>query len=300
MIKLVASHYLLPSAWDASSGFVGLAAALPADLHEVIGAKGHRYRDDLTKASLYCARRVAGALATSGDATGVVCATAFGNFKSGRAMLTQAHASSAPFSAQIFPNVTYSSSAVTVSLELGARGVNLTLTAGETGLAAALQRVADFAAAGRLADAIVLVGDDFDAFPACSVARRVGGTVTVASSMSGFAFTTSAAPVPGLTLRLAETAREPEPVLEALATTLGADWRDRYLVDASGPTVAAGEGTIYWGPSLAALQLRRGLAALDAAGERHDGLVLLTSAPDGGLGAIALDRPYLETSEHEV
>ncbi len=144
-----------------SSGFNSLKDLIPIDFDEIAGKKGHRYRDDLSKLCLYLSRKCIPCNVDNPDDYGVIMATGYGNFKHGLSINTLASNNSGKFSAQLFPNGTFSSSSSIVSIDRGLQGMNLTIDSSDFGFFKALNIAHSYIRRGLVNNFIILTGDDF-------------------------------------------------------------------------------------------------------------------------------------------
>lgn len=281
-----------------SSSYISLTDILPPDLFEIIGAKGHRYHDDFTKAALYCARQLMAQMPRpfEADSMGVICATEFGNFKSGASINTLASVSQALIPGQLFPNATYSSAAVTVSMEIGARGLNMTLTSSEVGTCAGLTLAQDYILSGKIKECLVLAGDDFSNFTLRNLEERIGFPVKAQSMMSGIILShREMNPATDLSLVTAYSATEVKSVFKHLDCTLGSLWSNEYLVHTAGPQnifsgreyrrqVKTPSHGVYLGNAMTLWQIQHAMQVFEQAPESQKGVVILTSSAQGALG----------------
>jgi hypothetical protein len=274
---------------------------LPADLHEVIGAKGHRYRDDFTKAAIYCAKKLMVTLQEPYDLerTGVICATGYGNFKSGSTIDTQASASPGPISGQLFPNSTYSSAAVTVSLVLGARGLNMTLTSGDISTLAGLALAQEYLECGLLSQCILIAGDDFAPFTARNAEELAGRRLTIRSSLGGLLLSKNECISASLSLISAYTSMTLETVLKYLDRNLGKNWHQDYLVHLAGPRptqlnrecrhlVNLPSDGCYLGAALTLWQIQDVSKRIFTINKNVEGAIIITSSAQMGIGVCIL------------
>ncbi|MCG9553549.1 hypothetical protein L1D11_09180 [Vibrio sp. Isolate32] len=164
-----------------------LNSVLPEDLDSVIGRKGHRYQDDSTKLALYLARKLCKFTEDSyNDKLGVVCCTEFGNFGNGLLINESALDIDSILSAQLFPNATFSSTAVTVSLALKARGVNLTMNSGQLGILNAINLIDRYIKNNRLEECVLICVDEFHPFTASQVPVPKKSAMHFSSGISVF------------------------------------------------------------------------------------------------------------------
>jgi len=162
--------------------FISLNEIMPQDLNDIIGKKGHRFHDDLTKLSLYLAKKH-NLDGVNLDRLGVVMVTGYGCFNQGLKINQAGINGNESYSAQLFPNATFSSSAVNVSIALGSRGLNLTLESDDLGVFNALNVVTNFINSGSIDSCLLLVGDDYSDFTTAHYRENISGNIFLSSAI---------------------------------------------------------------------------------------------------------------------
>jgi hypothetical protein len=307
-IYLTGMRLLMPNAQEVksfpnkntSTDHVPLSDILPEDLESIIGSKGHIFHDDFTKLALYVSRILTVNFPYEANSMGVICATNYGNFKNGIKINEAALSHQKSISAQLFPNATYSSAAVNVSLELGARGINLTLTAGDTGTIAAFALAENYMRDGRIIKCLILAGDDYASFSAKNALGILPAPLKMFSSMGGLTLSTAPQNKDSLELLAAYSARKEQAVFNFLNNKIGFDWEQKYLIHASGTrkimfeshpphlieaypsSYSLGVGTTLW-------QINNILNAPDI--ESLMGIIVFTTSATGDLGVCVLAKP---------
>ncbi|KZN63276.1 hypothetical protein N473_17765 [Pseudoalteromonas luteoviolacea CPMOR-1] len=141
-----------------------LSDCFPNDLHEVIGKKGHLFKDAFSKCTLYCALSVAKARHSDPNRAGLILGTQYGNFENHARMIDEAGDSDTKLSAQLFPNATFGSASVLSSIATNSKGTNLTLSAGLSTGFESIKQAFKLVQSQKLDSVITLVGDDRTSF----------------------------------------------------------------------------------------------------------------------------------------
>ncbi|WP_151201442.1 beta-ketoacyl synthase N-terminal-like domain-containing protein [Pseudoalteromonas piscicida] len=141
-----------------------LSEVLPGDLKEVIGKKGHLFKDAFSKSALYCALSVEKSRVAHSMRSGLVLGTQYGNFENHARMIDEAGDSSTKLSAQLFPNATFGSASVLCSIATNSKGTNLTLSAGKSTGFESIKQAFKLVQSQKLDSVITLVGDDSSTF----------------------------------------------------------------------------------------------------------------------------------------
>lgn len=169
------------------AAFTTLERLFPEDLYDVIEKKGHRFHDDLTKLALYSSLKIfnqKGVECSDRKRLGVILATRYGNFTQGLKINRHSQLDESKFSAQLFPNSTFSSSAVIVSIKLAAQGVNLTLDSGDLGAIAAINLAKNYIDAGSIDQCLIIAGDDYHDFTAKHYENQLGYPLNLYSGVA--------------------------------------------------------------------------------------------------------------------
>lgn len=135
----------------------------PIDLYEYIEKRGTKWKDNFTKLSSYIARKLC-IYEMIPERLGVIIATEYGNLNNMCRLSSLAINSSEPISAQLFPNATLSSAAVTVSLSIQAKGFNATINSGISSFYQAIMLASLYISNDKLDYCIIITGDDYNDF----------------------------------------------------------------------------------------------------------------------------------------
>lgn len=135
----------------------------PIDLYEYIEKRGSKWKDNFTKLSSYIAKKLC-IYETNPERLGVILATEYGNLNSMCKLSTLGVSSTEPISAQLFPNATLSSAAVTIAINLQAKGFNATINSGVSSFHQAIMLSSLYIKDNKLDYCIILTGDDYNDF----------------------------------------------------------------------------------------------------------------------------------------
>lgn len=219
-------------------GFTSLENIIPNDLFDVIGKKGHRYHDNLTKLSLYCALKILPEkeiAQINKSKLGVIMATRYGNFIQGYKINEHSISHQTPFSAQLFPNGTFSSTAVTISIALAAQGMNLTVDSGDLGMFAAIKIASQYISADTITHCLLISGDDYHPFTAKHYENQYGSPLKLLSGVNAILIKKSSS-CSTSEIILTKILNHESLLNPYLNKQLSPEWKDQYFVDVADNT----------------------------------------------------------------